>query len=55
MKLSEPTKNWGGGGIDQVDKWRSLGMCWMNVVFKIWDIVGTNSLRSEERRVGKEC
>ena len=45
----------GGGGIDQVDKWRSLGMCWMNVVFKIWDIVGTNSLGAMGMGRGIQC
>ena len=34
----------GGGGIDQLGKWRSLGMCWMNAGFKISVIVVTNSL-----------
>ena len=33
-----------GGGIDQAGKWRSLGMCWMSVGFKIWDLVATSSL-----------
>ena len=46
MKLFKPMRNWGGGGggIDQLGKWRSLGMCWMNAGFKIWVIVVTNSL-----------
>ena len=54
MKLSKPKKNW-GGGIDQVGKWRSLGMCWMNVGFKIWDIVATNSLRVMGMGRGIRC
>ena len=44
-----------GGDIDQVGKWRSLGTCWMNVVFKIWDIVVTNSLGVMDMGRGRQC